>query len=159
MPKNEPYMIKENHVVSINFTLKNAQGDVLDSTDGEEPLAILIGHENVIPGLEDALVGKKVGDKFDVQITAEEAYGEHDPEAIQTLPLTLFEDIDDLEIGMELMADTEDGPRKILVTAINDGLITVDGNHELAGVDLHFIGEIVEVRDGDEEEIDHGHAH
>ena len=151
--------ISKDKIVTIDFELKNNNGEILDSSEDNEPLKFLVGHGNIIIGLENALSGKSMGDNFTVIIEPDEAYGHFDEEAIQILPLHHFEDIEDLEEGVELLADTDDGPRPITVTAINDGMVTVDGNHVLAGMTLHFSVTVKDVRDATAEEIDHGHAH
>lgn len=151
--------IQKNHVATFHFTLKNTDGDVIDSSQGQDPLSILVGHANIAPGVDQALMGKSAGDTFTATVEPEQGYGERNDQAVQNVPLTAFEEIEDLQVGMELMADTEQGPRPIKVLAIEDGEVTVDGNHPLAGQTLVFDIEITDVRDGLEEELEHGHAH
>src|SRR5690606_30724137 len=134
-------------------------GKVLDSSDGQEPLSYLHGAGNIIPGLERALVGKSVGDKLNVAVPAAEAYGERDASMVQELPSSMFSGVDQIEVGMEFHAETEHGLQVVTVVAVEEGQVTIDGNHPLAGVDLNFDVEVTEVREATEEEVAHGHAH
>ncbi len=146
-------------VASIHYTLKNEQGEVLDSSEGQEPLAYLQGYQNLVPGLEKELEGKQVGDKLSTVVPPEEGYGDKDPQLIQELPKDMFGGIDNIEVGMEFHAETDDGPQVVEVIDIEGDTVTIDGNHPLAGMDLHFDVEVIEVRDATEEELEHGHVH
>lgn len=150
--------IEQNKVVQIEYTLKDHQGEVMDASEGE-PLAYLHGHHNLISGLENALEGKAVGDKFTVTVPAAEAYGEIDPSLIQQVPGDLFEGVETLEVGMRFEAHAEHGVESVVIAAIEGDLVTVNANHPLAGHDLTFDVEVVGIRDAAEEEIEHGHAH
>lgn len=151
--------IANDTVVSFNYTLTNEQGEVLDKSNGE-PLAYLHGHHNIIPGLENALVGKTVGDKLTVTVEPKDGYGEYLAEAVQEVPRANFQGVDNISAGMQFQTQTEDG-HVMLVTVkdVNDDVVIVDGNHPLAGVTLTFDVEIVEVREATADEIAHGHAH
>lgn len=151
--------IKENSVVNIHYTLTNDAGEVLDSSSGKEPLMYMHGHNNLIPGLEDQLAGKKEGDKFNADVEAEDAYGLHHEEAIQQIPLSALANIPNLEVGMQLQASTDQGPVAVRVAEINDEHVVLDGNHPLAGQRLHFAVEVMSVRDATPSELEHGHAH
>ena len=151
--------IKENSVVNIHYTLTNDAGEVLDSSSGKEPLMYMHGHNNLIPGLEDQLAGKKAGDKFNADVEAEDAYGLHHEEAIQQIPLSALANIPNLEVGMQLQASTDQGPVAVRVAEINDEHVVLDGNHPLAGQRLHFAVEVMSVRDATPSELEHGHAH
>ena len=151
--------ISENCVASFHYTLTDGAGKVLDSSDGHEPLSYLHGAGNIIPGLEDALVGKAVGDKLNVFVNAAEAYGLRDDSLVQELPSNMFSGIDNIEVGMDFHAETEQGLQVVTVTKVEGDQVTIDGNHPLAGVDLNFDVEITEVRAATEEELNHGHAH
>ena len=146
-------------VVVIHYTLKNDAGEVLDSSAGADPLAYIQGGGNIIPGLEEALEGKSAGDKLDVSIPAEKAYGAHDPSLIQQVPRRAFQTGTDVKAGMRFTAQTEQGPRQVVVTRITGDMVTVDGNHPLAGQALHFAVEVAEVRAATAEEMSHGHVH
>lgn len=151
-------MIANGQVVSIHYTLTNGGGEKLDSSDGQDPLNYLHGHGNIVPGLENALTGKSVGDKFDVVVTPAEGYGERDEAQVGKLPRAQV-GIEDVKPGMRLQADTPEGPMSLLVTEVSDDELTVDANHPLAGETLHFAIEVMEVRAAEASEIDHGHVH
>ena len=151
--------ISEQCVASFHYTLTDGSGKVLDSSDGQEPLAYLHGSGNIIPGLEKALLGKTIGDKFVISIPAAEAYGLRDDSMVQQLPSNMFEGIDNIEEGMEFHAETEHGLQVVTVTNVEGDNITIDGNHPLAGVDLTFDVEVSAIRSATEEELEHGHAH
>lgn len=151
--------ISNNSVASIHYTLTDGEGKVIDSSQGQEPLAYLHGAGNIIPGLEKALTGKNVGDKFKVSVPAAEAYGLRDGNMVQELPSNMFSGIDKIEVGMEFHAETEHGLQVVTVTKVEGDTVTIDGNHPLAGVDLTFDVEVAEIREATQEELDHGHAH
>ena len=151
--------IQNDKVVSIHYTLTNDHGEVLDTSDGGEPLAFLHGAGNIIKGLEAALESKEAGDSFKVLIKPEDGYGEHRPELIQHVPLDALKGIENLQKGMRLQAQTEQGPIPVVVTEVGEDKATLDANHELAGKNLHFDVKVEAVRDATEEEISHGHVH
>ena len=147
--------IENDKVASVHYTgTLPENGEVFDSSKGRDPLKFLVGHKNMIPGFERELMGASVGDKVEFTLSPEDAYGNHNPDAVQQVPKDMFGDINP-EIGMTLMSDM--GPFR--VTEIGDELVTVDFNHALAGKSLTFNVEVVEVRDASSEEIAHGHAH
>ncbi len=146
-------------VVSIHYHLRNQAGETLDKSDADRPLTYIQGMGNIIPGLEDALEGKAAGAKLNVVVAPEDGYGPRDESLIQVVPRAAFGDVADLHIGQQFHADTQHGPMVIQVTKIDGDNVTVDGNHELAGVELHFDVEVVAVREATEEELEHGHVH
>ena len=147
--------ITDNKVVSVHYTgTLPENGETFDSSEGRDPLTFLVGHKNMIPGFERELMGTKVGDKVEFTLSAEEAYGEYNPDAIQEVPADMFGEITP-EVGMTLESDM--GPFR--VTIVNEGSVTVDFNHALAGKSLTFNVEVVDIKDASEEEISHGHAH
>ncbi|MDD7805373.1 MAG: peptidylprolyl isomerase [Endozoicomonas sp. (ex Botrylloides leachii)] len=150
--------IADNKVVLMHYILKNKAGELIDSSEGHEPLAYIHGIGNIVQGLEKALTGKQVGDKVEVSVEAAEAYGEYDEELVQPVPRADFEG-HPIETGSQFHADTAVGPRIVTVTAIDDDQIIVDANHPLAGEDLHFKVEIVDVRNATKDELEHGHVH
>lgn len=152
-------VVAKDTVVKFNYTLTNKDGEVLDQSRGE-PLAYLHGHHNIITGLEAQMLGKTVGDKFVATIAPQDAYGEYISEAIQEVPRANFQGVDKIEVGMQFQSQTDDG-HVMLVTVkdVTDDVVVVDGNHPLAGVELTFDVEIVEVRAATKEELEHGHAH
>ena len=147
--------VENNKVVSVHYkgTLPDT-GEVFDSSEGRDPLLFLVGHKNMIPGFERELLGSNVGDKVEFTLSAEDAYGERDPDAVQEISKDMFGDIAP-EVGMTLMSDV--GPFQ--VTEVGESTVIVDFNHMLAGKSLKFNVEVLEVRDATEEEISHGHAH
>ena len=151
--------IADNTAVSIHYTLTNDQGEVLDSSDGGDALVYLHGSGNIISGLEAALLGKKVGDKFNVRIEPEDAYGVISEDMVQVISKDMFEGVDHIEVGMQFHADVSHGPGIVTVVNIDGDNVTIDGNHPLAGEALTFDVEIVEVRAATKEELDHGHIH
>jgi FKBP-type peptidyl-prolyl cis-trans isomerase SlyD len=151
--------ITKDKVVAIDYTLKDAKDNLLDSTAGSEPLLYLHGHENIISGLEKALEQKTAGDRIIISVPAAEAYGERDDRLVVKVPLDRFEGIDRVEEGMQFEAETPDGNRLVRVTGVADKTVTVDGNHPLAGMDLNFDVTVVDVRDARAEELEHGHVH
>ena len=150
--------VENGKVVSFHYTLTNAQGDVLDQSQ-EHPMPYLHGAGNIIPGLEKELAGKKVGDKLTVNVPAAEAYGEYHEQLVNDVPREAFQGVDQIEPGMQFQANTSEGVQVITVKAVNGETVTVDANHPLAGQDLNFDVEIVEVREATEEESAHGHVH
>jgi FKBP-type peptidyl-prolyl cis-trans isomerase SlyD len=151
--------IDKNNVVSFHYTLKNGQGEVIESSADQDPLEYLHGHRNIIPGLERELTGKSVGEKFTATIKPENAYGNYDEGLLQTLSRDEFEGVDQLQIGMQFEVEDDDGIGLVTVTEINDDEVTIDGNHPLAGEILQFDIEVLEIRDATSEELTHGHAH
>ena len=143
----------------MHYTLTNPEGEVIDSSQGKAPLAYLHGHGNIIPGLEKQLEGKAVGDKLVAEVPAAEGYGERNPEMIVEATRSQFPEDAELEAGMRFQAQTPGGPRIAQITKIEGDTVTVDTNHPLAGVDLKFDVEIMEIREATSEEIDHGHVH
>ena len=152
--------ITQNTVASIEYTLKDQEGEVLDTSEGREPLTYLHGSGNLVPGLEAALEGNGEGDSVSVTVEPAEGFGERDENLIQQVPKTAFEGVDSIEAGMRFQASDENGQGRIVtVTEVADDQVTVDANHPLAGVPLNFNVNVVEVRAASDEEIEHGHVH
>jgi FKBP-type peptidyl-prolyl cis-trans isomerase SlyD len=151
--------IAKDKVASIEYTLTDAAGQVLDSSVGGDPLAYLHGAGNIIPGLEKALEGKVVGDAFKVSIAPADGYGEKDDSLLQTVPRRMFAGVDEIEVGMQFHAQTDHGMQVITVANVEGDNVTVDGNHPLAGQTLNFDVKVVEVRAASTEELEHGHVH
>jgi FKBP-type peptidyl-prolyl cis-trans isomerase SlyD len=151
--------VAQDAVVSIHYTLTNDQGETLDSSAGAEPLVYLHGNGNLIPGLENALVGKQAGDKLTVKIAPADAYGEFDKSLIQQVPRRQFKGVGDVREGMQFQVQSNAGPRMVTVTKVAGDMVTIDGNHALAGQNLNFDVEITDVRAATEEELAHGHVH
>jgi FKBP-type peptidyl-prolyl cis-trans isomerase SlyD len=151
--------ISENKVVVLHYAVSDSEDSLIDSSYDHSPLSIIQGSGYLIPGLEDALIDHVVGDKFEVEVSAENAYGDRHDEFVQTVPKSMFESVEDLAVGSQLRATTDDGEQTVIVIDVTDDEITVDGNHPLAGIDLKFEVDILEVRDATEDELKHGHVH
>ncbi|MEM8868175.1 MAG: peptidylprolyl isomerase [Verrucomicrobiota bacterium] len=151
--------IADGTVVAMDYALKNDEGSLIDQSNPGSPLVYLHGHRNIIPGLEKALEGKTAGDSVEVRVAPEEGYGEFNPALEQVIPRERFQGVENLELGMQFQASTEQGPVSVSVTKIDDDDITVDGNHPLAGKHLNFAVTIQDVRTASEEELAHGHTH
>ena len=151
--------IAQDAVVLIHYTLTDDDGKTLDSSAGGEPLAYLHGNGNLIPGLERELAGRSAGDKLQVKIAPKDGYGEFDQALIQRVPRRSLKGIGNLRVGMQLHAQSDHGVRAVTVTQIAGDMVTIDGNHPLAGKNLNFDVEIADVRAATEEELSHGHVH
>jgi FKBP-type peptidyl-prolyl cis-trans isomerase SlyD len=146
-------------VVVFDYTLTDDDGDIIDSSAGGDPLAFIQGEGQIVPGLEKAMEGKKAGDSFKVSVEPAEGYGLHDPENITVVPADQIEGGDELEEGMQLHTEGEFGEQTVIITKIEGNEVTIDGNHPLAGMTLHFDIAIRDVRQATKEEMDHGHVH
>jgi FKBP-type peptidyl-prolyl cis-trans isomerase SlyD len=151
--------ITQDQVVSIRYILRDDAGEVIDRSADGEPLAYLHGHGNLIPGLERELAGKSVGDKLQVKIPPADGYGEHDGALVQRVPRRALKGVANVRVGMRLHAHTAEGPRAVTVTQVSGDMVTLDGNHPLAGKSLNFEVEVTEVRAATAEELSHGHVH
>lgn len=151
--------IAENAVVSMHYTLTDEAGQQLDSSVGQEPLVFLSGAQNIIDGLDKALQGKAAGDKLEVSVAPEEGYGAVHEELIQKVPTENFQGVDEIQVGMQFMAQTPGGQQPVTVIAVEDDGVMLDGNHPLAGKTLKFDVEIIDVREALAEELEHGHVH
>ncbi|HKE47155.1 MAG TPA: peptidylprolyl isomerase [Rhodanobacteraceae bacterium] len=152
--------VENNKVVAFHYTVSENGEAVESSRERGEPLAFLVGHGGLIPGLEAALMGREAGEKFDVSVPPEQAYGERRADFTQRVPKKYFRDPDHLRPGMLTVLSTrEGGQRQVEVLKVGSSVVDVDLNHPLAGKTLAFDVEIVDVRDATPEEISHGHAH
>ena len=151
--------IERDRVVRFHYAVAEAgQASVENSRDAGQPLAILFGHGNIIPGLEKAMEGREAGDSFKASVPAAEAYGERREGLGQRIPKKHFGS-QKLEPGMQVVLNTNFGPRAVTIKKVGMSVVDVDLNHPMAGKDLDFDIEIVEVREASEEEIAHGHVH
>jgi len=151
--------ITQDQVVSIHYTLTDDAGEILDHSAEGEPLAYLHGRGNLIPGLERELTGKSAGDKLRVKIPPADGYGEYDAAMVQRVPRRALKEVADVRVGMRLQAQTAQGARTVTVTQLIGDMITLDGNHPLAGKNLNFEVQVAEVRAATAEELAHGHVH
>lgn len=150
-----------NTVVSLNYTLKDNEGNILDKTDASMPFLYLHGAGGIIKGLESELLDKKSGDNFELTVAPEDAYGARDEKLTEAVPRNMFEGIPDEEMvaGSQFHAETGQGNQVITIASIDGDIVNIDGNHPLAGQTLHFQVAVLDVRDATEEELDHGHPH
>ena len=151
--------IEKDRVVRFHYTVSEpGQEPVESSKDAGTPLAILFGHGNIIPGLEKAMEGREAGDSFSAEVAAADAYGERREGMTQRVPKKHFGK-QRLAPGMQVMLNTNFGPRAVTILKVGMSVVDVDLNHPMAGKDLHFDVEIVDVREADAAEIEHGHVH
>ena len=151
----------KNKVVVFDYVLRDKEtGEIIDaSSQHGEPIKVLFGYGQIIPGLEHRMIGMQPGEKKTIEVPAEEAYGLPSQQLIQEVPREYFGDIQ-LQEGMMLTATTEDGhPFDFRVVSFDDAKVVIDMNHPLAGKDLIFDIHVLEVRDATQEEMKHGHAH
>ncbi|MDU0354376.1 peptidylprolyl isomerase [Paraglaciecola aquimarina] len=145
-------------VATIHFTVCSEDGTQIDSSKEREPMVFLQGSHYLIQGLENELEGKAVGDKFVIDIPPEQAYGERHDELVQTVPKSMFEDME-VNPGMTFRATTDDGEQSVMIVDVTEDEVIVDGNHPLSGLTLNFDVEVLEVRAATESELEHGHPH
>lgn len=150
--------IGKHKVVSIHYTLRDNDGNIIDSSDGAAPLTYIQGIGNLIPGMEEGLEGKIKGEKFDIKVSPEKGYGLRDDTMTQKVPRTAF-GTQDIQAGMQFQAQTGQGTQVVTVTEVGTDTITVDGNHPLAGIELHFAVEVMDIREATKDELEHGHVH
>jgi FKBP-type peptidyl-prolyl cis-trans isomerase SlyD len=151
--------IGDQKVVTLHYTLTDSEGRVIDKSD-DGTFAYLHGASNIIPGLESALAGKSTGEEVTIAVSPEEGYGARDDAMLQQVPKSMFEDDSQIAVGSQFHAQGPNGEMLIVtVMEVQDEHVLVDGNHPLAGVDLHFDVTIIEVREASAEELEHGHVH
>ena len=152
--------VSKDKVVTANYVLKNIDGELLDESTPENPMAYLHGSGDVAEGLENALEGKVIGDNINVTLKPDEAYGDYDEALVQEVSKEMFSDIDELEEGLIFQAETPDGEiREYEIVSIEGDKVTIDSNHPLAGETLVFDIDITDIREATAEEIEHGHIH
>jgi len=150
--------IGKNKVVSIHYTLRDNEGTTIDSSIGGEPLTYIQGIGNLIPGMEEGLEGGSVGQKLNIKVSPEKGYGVKNDQLIQKVPRSAF-GTQDIKPGMQFQTQGNHGAQVVTVTAVGLDSVTVDGNHPLAGVELNFEVEVMNIRPATKEELDHGHVH
>jgi FKBP-type peptidyl-prolyl cis-trans isomerase SlyD len=151
--------IAKDTVVTIEYTLTDDDGDVIDSSAGRDPLSYVHGVGSLVPGLEAALEGRTAGDALTVAVAPAEGYGDHDPELVHVASRGQFAGIDDIEVGMRFQAKSDDETMVVTVVAVEGDQVTLDANHPLAGVTLNFDVKVVGVRQATAVEVAHGHPH
>ena len=156
---NKPRVISDDVVVSLDYTL-TVDGELVDSSDENEPIQSIQGQGQVIPGLERSLYGMGVGDSKQVVVAASEGYGDEDPEAYADVPRSEFPSQIPLEPGVELQLTNQDGEQlQAFIESIEEDSVRLNFNHPLAGKELHFAVEVIDLRQATPEELDHGHVH
>ncbi len=152
--------IVKDTVVTLDFTLKDDSGSILDTTEGDQPLVYIHGSNNLIPGLERELEGKSSGDSFEITIPPTEGYGERDEKKVISVSKDMFPSDQPVSAGTSYESeDNEGNPITIKVVEVNDKEVKVDANHPLAGVNLHFAVAVKDIRDATSDELAHGHVH
>lgn len=151
--------VAKDAVVSIDYTLTDDAGTVIDSSSGRAPLAYVHGRGQLVPGLEAALAGRAAGDRVTVTVPPAEGYGERDPSLLVAATRAQFTGVDRLEVGMQFQANDAGGPKLLTIVAIDGDTVRLDANHPLAGMALTFDVRIVAVRPATPEELAHGHVH
>jgi FKBP-type peptidyl-prolyl cis-trans isomerase SlyD len=151
--------IANDTAVLIHYTVTSSTGEVLDSSDSDDPLAYIHGQGDIVPGLEQALTGKSAGDKVQVTVEPKLGYGEREESKVQQVPRSAFEDGAQIEAGMRFQTESDDGDVIVTVTQVSPDQVTIDANHPLAGQTLRFDVQVVSVRKCTAEELEHGHVH
>jgi FKBP-type peptidyl-prolyl cis-trans isomerase SlyD len=152
--------ISDKHVVSMNYTLKDDKGTVLDTSENRDPLKFIVGSGMIIPGLEKELKGKEKGDELSVTVAPAEGYGEYDDNKMVDVSKSQFQEGTEIKLGMQVQAQDSNGNVQILtVKEVKGDNVTLDVNHPLAGQTLHFDVQIDDVREATDEELQHGHVH
>ena len=151
--------IAKDSVVTMNYTLKNDAGEVMDTSAGRDPLVYLHGVGALIPGLENELEGKMANDKVSAVIAPEDAYGARSEDLLRVVSKDGFQGEEELLEGMRVQLDTEHGPMVAVVSAITGDEVTLDMNHPLADMTLYFDVEVVDVRPATADELANGHVH
>lgn len=151
--------ITRNKVVSVDYTLTDDAGRILDTNRGHGPLLYLHGVGGIVPGLERALEGRRAGERVQVKVEPHEAYGARDESQVQSMPRSVFMGIDHIAPGMQFQGSDGQHTRLVTILAVDNDTVRVDANHPLAGKNLNFDVTILDVRDATPEELEHGHAH
>ena len=152
-------IVEKDKAVSFHYTLKNADGEQMETSREKDPMSYLHGANNIIPGLEKAMEGHAVNDEFSVTVEPEEAYGVRNENNVQRVPLKRLKGIDKVSVGQVLNLQTNQGQVQVTVLKVGRFNIDVDGNHPLAGMALTFDVEITDIREASAEELEHKHVH
>jgi FKBP-type peptidyl-prolyl cis-trans isomerase SlyD len=152
--------IGQNKIVKMDYTLKDDEGNIVQTTNNKEPFQFISGTKQILPKLEEEIDGMIIGSKKNVKIPATEAYGEYSEQAVQQVSKTNFPEGVDLKEGMEFVANSPEGQQMpFVVKEVKQEEVTIDFNHPLAGKDLEFEVKLIDIRDATVEELQHGHAH
>lgn len=151
--------IAKNRVVTLNYTIKDDDGNLLETTEGKIPFSYIQGHGQILEIIEEAVRGKTTGDRFEINVPMQEAYGERDESLTATLPVAVFEGVDEIKPGMRFEMPHDEGIHLATVLEIEDHDVKIDNNHPLAGKNLHIALEVVDVRSVSNEERETMQAH
>jgi len=151
--------ITTNCVARFHYTLKDENGVQMETSVGTDPMTYLHGHDSLLKGLETALVGKSVGDKFDITLPPDQAFGELHPDNEIRVPISQLQGAKKWQVGMQAVIASEQGHQQVTILKLGHTMATVDTNHPMAGKTLSFTVEVVEVREASEVELSHGHVH
>lgn len=151
--------ITSDTVVSFHYTLRNSAGELIESSRDSEPTLYLHGHGNVMPAIEKQLEGRAVGDNFTVILSAADSFGEKQADSIQRVAIKYFKHVGKLIPGQAVRLNTDNGPMTVTVIKVGKFSVDVDTNHPLAGQEVSFEVEVMDVRAASAEEVQHGHAH
>jgi len=146
-------------VIGLHYALKNNEGEVLDSSEGRDPMVYLAGSGQIVPALDKEMQTLSVGEKKSVSLPAKDGYGEVNPALKMNVKLGQFPPGTEVKPGLQFKINGESGSPMFRVINVLGEEVFIDGNHPLAGVNLNFDVEITESRDATAEELDHGHAH
>ena len=152
-------IVEKDKAVSFHYTLKNAEGEQMETSREKDPMSYLHGANNIIAGLEKAMEGHVVNDEFSVTVEPEEAYGVRNEKNVQRIPLKRLKGIGKVSVGQVLNLQTNNGQVQVTVLKVGRFNVDVDGNHPLAGEQLTFDVEIMDIREASEEELEHRHVH
>ncbi|NLB63752.1 MAG: peptidylprolyl isomerase [Fibrobacter sp.] len=148
--------IQKNCVVSMHYTLTDDNGQVVDSSQDRDALDYIQGYGMIVPGLEKNMEGKAIGEKFSVKVEPAEGYGEYRSELVQEVPRSVFQGVDEIEVGMNFIANSPEGQMMVTITAVKGDNVEINGNHPLAGQNLNFDIEVVSVREATADELEKG---
>ncbi len=151
--------IEDNRVVGLSYTLTDADGAELDRAGADDPLLYLHGHENIVPGLEEALTGRAIGERFEVELAPEDAFGPRMKDAERTLPRDAFPEDMELTPGLELALEDDGALIPFWIKRADDDRVEIDLNHPFAGRTVRFAGEVLTIREATADELEHGHPH
>lgn len=151
--------VTKNKVVTLNYTLKNSEGTMLDTSEGREPLVYLHGVGGLIPGLESQLEGQAKGATLDIVVSPEDAYGKRQEDLMRVVPKSGFQGDEEMQVGMQVQMQTDQGMTIATIAKIEADDVTLDLNHPLADMELHFNVNVLDLREATTDEITHGHVH
>jgi FKBP-type peptidyl-prolyl cis-trans isomerase SlyD len=157
--RDKALKVEDNRVVTLAYTLSEAGGEVLDQATEKDPVVYLHGQGSLVPALEDALKGREAGEKFELDLAPEDAFGPRLEDSLRVIPRDAFPAEVDLEPGLELALEDDGEPVPFWISKVEGDRVTIDLNHPFAGKKVHFEGEVLKIREATEDEMAHGHAH